>query len=65
MDAKHTVRYKKDAVTGAEWYWVYTALQVDDDEYWANQNVYQQLYLAPGEDAHIVAIKKGKNRVNG
>ena len=33
LNAKHTVRYKKDSTTNEEYYLIYTVLQIAADEY--------------------------------
>ena len=66
MDAKHTVRYKKDDATGEKYYLTYTALQVDSDDYPTdNMSLYRLVRSGPGEDARDLSVKKTSGTQNG
>ena len=65
LDAKHTVRYKKDD-TGWEQYLIYTHLQVDSTTYPdKHQNVYQLVKLSPTEIDRVANVKQVQARFNG
>ena len=66
LNAKHTVRYKKDSTTNEEYYLIYTVLQIASDDYSPlNQNVFQLVRASPTEDTRIMKVKEVEGQKNG